>query len=124
MRRDSQRLFLRIQFIGSTWVLYIQNSGIFFLKSNSNGGQRASCALGVHGISRVLLFDIQQSVHVFEDLIKRMNKTDSSDNKIQIDHFDIQQYVVQDNHSINNEYDHQKLQAIIRIILKMEVIKS
>ena len=30
------------------------------MKSNSNSGRRASYALGVHGISRVLLFDIQQ----------------------------------------------------------------
>ena len=30
------------------------------MKSNSNGGRRASCRLGVHGISIVLLFDIQQ----------------------------------------------------------------
>ena len=36
-----------------------------------------------------------------------MNRTDSSDNKIRIDHFDIKQSVVQNDHSINNEYDSQ-----------------
>ena len=35
-----------------------------------------------------------QSVPVPEDLIKTMKKTDSSDNKIQIDHFDIKQSIV------------------------------
>ena len=29
------------------------------MKSNSNGYRCVSCMLGVHGISRVLLFDIQ-----------------------------------------------------------------
>ena len=41
-------------------VLHIQITGIIIVKSNSNSGRRASRALGVHGISRVLLFDIQQ----------------------------------------------------------------
>ena len=35
-----------------------------------------------------------QSVPVPEDLIELMNKIDSSDNKIWIDHFDIEQSVV------------------------------
>ena len=36
-----------------------------------------------------------------------MKKTDSSDNKIKIDHFDIKQSVVWDDYSNNNEYDSQ-----------------
>ena len=48
-----------------------------------------------------------QSVPVPEDLIKTMNKTDSSDNKIRIDHFDIKQSVVGNNHSNNKEYNSQ-----------------
>ena len=36
------------------------------MKSNSNGCRRASCALGVHGRSRVLLFEIQHTpVHLY-----------------------------------------------------------
>ena len=48
-----------------------------------------------------------QSVPVPENLIKLTNKTDSSDNKIQIDHFDIKQSVVQDDYSNNNKCDSQ-----------------
>ena len=36
------------------------------MKSNSNGGQRASYALDIHGISSMLLFDIQHTlVHLY-----------------------------------------------------------
>ena len=35
------------------------------MKSNSNNGRRASCALGVHGVSRVLLLVIQQNIESF-----------------------------------------------------------
>ena len=48
-----------------------------------------------------------QSVTVPEDLTETMNKTDSSDNKIQIDHFDSNQSVVLDDHSNNNDDDSQ-----------------
>ena len=44
-----------------------------------------------------------QSVPVPEDLIETMNKTDPSDNKIQIDHFNSDQSVVRDDHSNNND---------------------
>ena len=36
-----------------------------------------------------------------------MNKTDSSDNKIRIDHFDSNQSIVRDDHSNNNDDDSQ-----------------
>ena len=45
-----------------------------------------------------------QSVPVPKDIIETMNKTYSYDNKIQSDHFNIKQSVVQDDHSNNNEY--------------------
>ena len=48
-----------------------------------------------------------QSVPVPDDLIKTMSKTESSNNRIQIDCFNIKQSVIRDNHSNNNEYDSQ-----------------
>ena len=33
-----------------------------------------------------------------------MNKTDSSNNKIRVDHFDIEQSIVRDDYSNNNEH--------------------
>ena len=48
-----------------------------------------------------------QSVPVPEDLIELINKTDSSNNKIRMDHFDIEQSIVRDNCFNNNEYDSQ-----------------
>ena len=66
MRRDSQRLFLHSQFLGLVTVLWIQITEIVIVKLNSNGCRRASCscALGVHGKSRVLLlFKFQNNSH-------------------------------------------------------------
>ena len=48
-----------------------------------------------------------QSVHIPEDLINTMNKTDSFNNKIQIDHFDSDQSIVRDDYSNNNDNDSQ-----------------
>ena len=48
-----------------------------------------------------------QSVPVTEDLIETTNKTDSSDNKIRINHFDIKKSIIRDNHSNTNKYDSQ-----------------
>ena len=48
-----------------------------------------------------------QLVPVPEDLIKTMNKTYSSENKMQINHFDSNQSVVWDDHSNNNDCDSQ-----------------
>ena len=50
-----------------------------------------------------------QSVPVLEDLIELMNKTDSSNNKIWVDHFDIEQSIFWEDYSNNNEYDSQTL---------------
>ena len=44
-----------------------------------------------------------QSVPVPEDLIKTMNKTDSSNTKIRVDHFDSDQSIVQNIYSNNNK---------------------
>ena len=46
-----------------------------------------------------------QSVPVPEDLIKAINETDSSNNKIQVDHVNSEDSIVQDEHSNNNK-DH------------------
>ena len=48
-----------------------------------------------------------QSVPVPENLIKLTDKTDSSDKKIRIDHFDIEQSVVRDDYSNNSKYGSQ-----------------
>ena len=48
-----------------------------------------------------------QLVPIPEDLIETANKTESSDNKIQINCFDIKQSVVRNNYSNNNKYDSQ-----------------
>ena len=45
-----------------------------------------------------------QSVPVPGDLIEPMNKTDSSNNKIQVDHSDIKQSIVREEFSNNNKY--------------------
>ena len=44
-----------------------------------------------------------QPIHVPEDLIEAINKMDSSNNKIQVDHFDSNHSIVQDGHSNNNK---------------------
>ena len=48
-----------------------------------------------------------QSVSVLGDLIEPMNKSDSSNNKIRDDHFDIKQSIVREDYSNNNKYDSQ-----------------
>ena len=58
-------------------------------------------------IDQILVTMKYQSVPIPEDLINTMNKIDSSDNKIQIDHFDSDQSIVWDNHSNNNDNDSQ-----------------
>ena len=50
---------------------------------------------------------IYQPIHAPKDLIKAINKTDSSNNKIQVDYFNSNHYVVQDNHLNNNKDDGQ-----------------
>ena len=48
-----------------------------------------------------------QPMHVPEDLIKAINETNSSNNKIQVSYFNSNHYIVQDNHSNNNKDDGQ-----------------
>ena len=48
-----------------------------------------------------------QSIPVPKDLIKSVNTKHSFDNKIQIDHFNIEQYILRDDHFNNNKYDSQ-----------------
>ena len=49
----------------------------------------------------------RQLVPIPKNLIDPMNKIDSSDNKIEIDHFDSNQSVVPDDHFNNNDNDSQ-----------------
>ena len=46
-----------------------------------------------------------QSVPLPEDLIKVISKTDSSDNKISVDHFNSDYSIVRDDHYNNNNDD-------------------
>ena len=74
MQRDFQRLFEHIQFLGFVTVLEIQIIEIVIVKLNSNGCQHASCALGVHGRSRVLLFEFQYIyiyTYIYSPLLKK-----------------------------------------------------
>ena len=48
-----------------------------------------------------------QSIPVPKNLIETMNKTGSSDSKIQINHFDNNQSIIRDDHSNNNNNDSQ-----------------
>ena len=57
--------------------------------------------------NQILVTTKYQSVPVPKDLIKGMNKTDSSDNKIQIDHCGSNQSIVWDDHSNNNNNNSQ-----------------
>ena len=64
-----------------------------------------------------------QSVHVPEDLIEVISKTNSSDNKIQVIHFNNNQAIVQDDDSYNHNKDgHTHIND--EIILKMRVIMN
>ena len=53
---------------------------------------------------KVIVATNYQSVPVPADLFEPMNRTESSNNKIQIDHFDIKQSIVQMDYSNNNTY--------------------
>ena len=56
-------------------------------------------------MNQILVTMEYQSVPVPEDLIKEVNETNSSDNKIYVDHFDNNYSLVRDNHSNNNNDD-------------------
>ena len=56
---------------------------------------------------QVLITMKYQSVPVTENLIKVINETDSSNNKIQVDHANSEDPMVQDDHSNNNKGDSQ-----------------
>ena len=63
----------------------------------------------IHDLSRekIVVTMNYQSVPVPGDLIEPMKKTDSSNNKIRVDHFDIKQSIVQVDYSNNNEYENE-----------------
>ena len=54
---------------------------------------------------QILVTEEYQSVHVPEDLIEAISKTNSSDNKIQVIHINNNQAIVQDDHSNNHNKD-------------------
>ena len=54
---------------------------------------------------QILVTMTYQLIHVPEDLVEVINKTDSSNNKVQVNHFDSNHYIVQDNYSNNNKDD-------------------
>ena len=54
---------------------------------------------------QILVTKDYQSVPVSEDLIEATSKTDSSDNKNQVNHFDSNHSIVQDDHYNNNNDD-------------------
>ena len=58
-------------------------------------------------MDQILFITKYQSVPVLEDPIDMMNKTDSSDNKIQINHFDNNQSIIRDDYSNKNNNDSQ-----------------
>ena len=66
MKRDCYRLFKYIKFLKLVTVLQIQITEIVIVKLNSNCCRRASFALGVHGIFRVLLFKFKHKATIKE----------------------------------------------------------
>ena len=63
-----------------------------------------------------------QSVLVPTDLFDPTNRTESSNNKIQVDHFDVDHSIVRIDYSNSNEYK-KKIQTT-SIILKMGILMS
>ena len=72
---------------------------VLYIEPNDDGNGRLIYKLSTDYILVTMEY---QSVPVPEDLIKTMNETDSSDNYIQINHFDSDQPVVRDYRSDNN----------------------
>ena len=75
---------------------------VFYIEPNDDSNSHLIYKLST---DQILVTMKYQSVPVHEDLIKTMNKIDSSDNKIQIDHFNIEQSILRDDHSNNNKYN-------------------
>ena len=75
-----------------------------YIKPNDDGNGHLIYKLSM---DQILVTTKYQSIPVPEDLIETMNKTNSSDNKIQINHFNSNQSVVWDDHSNNNDDDSQ-----------------
>ena len=75
-----------------------------YIKPNGDGNGHLLFKLLTDQIIVIIKY---QSVSVPEDLIGTTNKTDSSNNKNPIGSFDIEQSVVQNNHSNNREYNSQ-----------------
>ena len=75
-----------------------------YIKPNKDGNGHLIYKLYT---DQILVTMKYQSVPVPEDIIKAMKGTDSFDNKIQINHFNIEHSIVRDDHSNNNHNDYQ-----------------
>ena len=77
---------------------------MLYIKPNDNGDGHLIFKLSTN---QVLVTMTYQPIHLPEDLIEVINETDSSNNKIQVNHFDSNHSLVQDDHSNNNKDDGQ-----------------
>ena len=93
---------------------------VLYIRPNNDGNGHLIYKLST---DQILVTMKYQSVPLPEDLIKAMNKTDSSDNKIQVNHSNGDHSIVQDNHS-NITTMTVVLILMMRIILKMRVMMS
>ena len=65
----------------------------------------------IYSMDNIVVTMKYQSVPVPGDLIEPMNKNCSSNNKILVDHFDIEQSIVWEDYSNNNEYYKYEIQT-------------
>ena len=71
----------------------------FYIKPNDDSNGHLIYKLSM---DQILVTMKYQSIPVPEDLIEAISETDSSDNKIQVNHFDSDHSIVQDDHSNNH----------------------
>ena len=71
-----------------------------YIRPNNDGNGHLIYRLST---DQILVTKEYQSVPVPDDLIKTISKTDSSDNKIHVNHFDGDHSIVQNDHSNNND---------------------
>ena len=71
-----------------------------YIGPNNNGN---GCLIYKLSTDQILVTMKYQSVPVPEDLIEAINKVDLSNNKIQVDHVNSEDSIVQDEHSNNNK---------------------
>ena len=79
---------------------------MLYIGPNDNGDGHLIFKISMN---QILVTIIYQPIQVSEDLIKVINKTNLSNNKIQVNHFDSNHSIVQDDNSKNNKDDGQTL---------------